>query len=161
MKTSVLMVCLGNICRSPLAEGVLKDLVQKKNLQSEFFIDSAGTASYHIGALPDGRSREVAIQHSFKLDHKARQFGREDFKRFQHILVMDRSNYANVVKLAKTDEERAQVKLITDYDPRPNHPEIVPDPYYGEIADFESVYQQLVICSEGFLSKLILDKIAE
>ncbi|MFY7992653.1 MAG: low molecular weight protein-tyrosine-phosphatase [Bacteriovoracaceae bacterium] len=153
MKTKILMVCLGNICRSPLAEGVMKHLVSKIGQADFYHIDSAGTASYHIGDLPDSRSRQVALNHGHQLVHKGRQFTRDDFKNFDHILVMDKSNLANILKLAKTDEEKNKVRIITDYDPRPNHPEIVPDPYYGDINDFEAVYQQLVYCCEGFLSK--------
>lgn len=154
MKIKVLMVCLGNICRSPLAEGVLKNIVNHNGHSHLFHIDSAGTANYHIGDLPDSRSRQVAINHGFKLEHKGRQLTREDFKNFDHILVMDKSNLANVLKLARSDEERALVKIITDFDPRPNKPSIVEDPYYGKIQDFENVYEQLVICCQGFLNSL-------
>lgn len=154
MKIKVLMVCLGNICRSPLAEGVLKDMVNRSGHSHLYHIDSAGTASYHIGDLPDHRSRQVAINHGFKLSHLGRQFTREDFKNFDHILVMDESNLSNVLKLARSADEETKVKLITKYDPRPNHPLIVFDPYYGELSDFENVYEQLVICCEGFLESL-------
>lgn len=154
MKIKVLMVCLGNICRSPLAEGVLKNLVNHSGESHLFHIDSAGTASYHIGDLPDYRSRQVAINHGFKLDHLGRQFTREDFKKFDHIFVMDESNLSNVLKLARSADDEAKVELITKYDPRPKHSSIVEDPYYGNITDFENVYEQLVICCEGFLESL-------
>ncbi len=155
MKIKVLMVCLGNICRSPLAEGVLKDIVSRSSWPGSFQIDSAGTANYHVGSLPDSRSRQVAINHGFKLEHKGRQFTREDFKNFDHILVMDKSNYANVVKLAKTDAEISKVKIITYYDFSSKRTEIVEDPYYDDINDFEKVYEQLVRCCEGFIKKMM------
>lgn len=153
------MVCLGNICRSPLAAGILKNIVRLRNEADKYFIDSAGTASYHIGALPDPRSRNVAVNHGFRLEHKARQITLDDFKTFDHILVMDKSNLANVLKLTQNSEERAKVQLITDFDPRVDRLEVVPDPYYGENAEFERVYDQLVICSEGFLSKRVSAKL--
>jgi protein-tyrosine phosphatase len=148
------MVCLGNICRSPLAEGVLKNIVNHNGHSHLFHIDSAGTANYHVGDFPDHRSRQVAINHGFSLNHKGRQFTREDFKNFDHILVMDESNLENVLKLARTEDEQDKVHLITKYDPRPNRSLIVPDPYYGDIDEFNNVYEQLVICCEGFIDSL-------
>jgi protein-tyrosine phosphatase len=154
MKNKVLMVCLGNICRSPLAEGVLKKLVHDKKLSQDFLIDSAGTIHHHIGERPDSRSIEVAKNHGISLEHLGRQFTNNDFQNFNHILVMDESNYQNVIRLAKSQEEINKVHLITDFDMRSTKPKIVPDPYYGNINDFEEVYQQLNYCCEGFLSTL-------
>lgn len=135
----ILMVCLGNICRSPLAEGVLKHKVQKKGLN--WHIDSAGTGDWHVGELPDKRSIAVAKKYGIDLtDQRARHFKRTDLDSFDLILVMDRDNYFDVVRLAKTDEQRKKVQYIMNF-ARPNSNAIVPDPYYDN--RFEFVYQLL------------------
>src|SRR6476660_5401087 len=118
----ILMVCLGNICRSPLAHGVFEHLVKKQNL--DWQIDSAGTGSWHIGNPPDRRSIAVAKSNGIDIsDQRARQFKSSDFDNFDVILVMDRQNYKDVTSMAKTQEQKNKVKLfITD--------DIVPDPYF-------------------------------
>lgn len=149
MKTKVLMVCLGNICRSPLAEGILKSKVDSDKV----FVDSAGTAGYHIGNAPDSRS--VAVAQKYGLDissQKCRRFSKMDFTEFDWIYVMDRSNLSNVINLAKTTEEMSKVKLLLD--------EVnlgvkeVPDPYYGGESGFEDVYQMIDIACEAIAKKL-------
>ncbi len=152
MTTKILMVCLGNICRSPLAEGVMKTLIQQKNLSAFVEVDSAGTSAYHIGRLPDERSMKAAMKRGFKLNHRGRQLIYDDFKHFDLILAMDESNVKSILNLAQTDEERAKVKLITEFDPRADRPKIVADPYWGELADFELVLEQLIYCCEGWLT---------
>ncbi len=139
MKTKVLMVCLGNICRSPLAEGILKS----KLPHSSFLIDSAGTGAWHAGEQPDKRSIAIAKKHGIDLTaQRARQFKMADFEIFDHIYVMDKSNYENVVKLATTTEAIQKVKLIlNEIDPSTNKE--VPDPYYGGDDGFENVFQLL------------------
>jgi protein-tyrosine phosphatase len=139
MKTKILMVCLGNICRSPLAEGILKS----KADSSKVFIDSAGTGHWHIGDLPDKRS--IAIAEKYDIDitnQRGRQFTTEDFQKFDHIFVMDLSNKENVLTLAKTNSDRQKVRLILDY-VFPNENVDVPDPYYGGDTGFENVYKLL------------------
>lgn len=149
------MVCLGNICRSPLAEGVLKKLVADAKVDSLFEIDSAGTANYHVGDLPDPRSRQIAKRYGFQLDHRGRQFQVLDFEVFDWILVMDHSNYKNVVKLARNDQDRKRVHLVTKFDPHPDGQlKIVEDPYYGTLEDFDATYEQLRRCLVHFLSKI-------
>ena len=135
MKTKVLMVCLGNICRSPLAEGILKSKVDSEHV----FVDSAGTAGYHVGHPPDERSIEVALSHGLDIStQKCRRFGPMDFEEFDHIFAMDRSNYSNIVALTSDSEHVGKVKLLLD--------EVdlgiseVPDPYYGGVEGFEYVY---------------------
>ncbi len=136
---SVLMVCLGNICRSPLAEGVLKS---KLDLE-KFHIDSAGTAAYHIGKSPDARSIAVAKKYGVDIkSQKARLFIKSDFKLFDYIYVMDQSNYKNVLGLADTDMDRSKVRLILEEIAQSENLE-VPDPYYGGKQGFEDVYQLL------------------
>lgn len=135
----VLMVCLGNICRSTLAEGILKDKVQKSGLN--WFVDSAGTGDWHVGALPDHRSIAVAKKYGIDLtDQRGRLFKNTDLDTFDLVLVMDKSNYKDILHFAKTDEQRQKVKLIMNF-ARPNSNEVVPDPYLDN--RFELVYQLL------------------
>lgn len=149
MKTKVLMVCLGNICRSPLAEGILKSKVDPDKV----FVDSAGTAGYHVGNPPDHRSVAVARQNGLDISNqRCRKFSSIDFLEFDHIYVMDKSNFSNVMQLATTEEERAKVKLLLE--------EInfdiseVPDPYYGGADGFEKVYQMIDRACEAIAKKL-------
>ena len=124
------MVCLGNICRSPLAEGVLKN----KLSSTHFRIDSAGTESFHIGKPPDYRSIKIAANHGIDISlQKARPFQLEDFNLFDKIYVMDRNNLKVIEQLAETSEQRDKVSLILKN-------EEVPDPYYGDESDFEMVF---------------------
>jgi protein-tyrosine phosphatase len=137
--TKILMVCLGNICRSPLAEGILKS----KLPTSQFTVDSAGTASYHIGSAPDRRSVAVAKKYGINISHlKGRQFNVNDFDKFDLIYVMDESNYQNVVSLARHEADKNKVKLILN-EVYPNQNYSVPDPYYGGEQGFENVFKML------------------
>lgn len=137
--TSILMVCLGNICRSPLAEGILKS----KLPSNDYFVDSAGTASYHVGEKPDIRSIETALNHGINItSQRSRQFKVEDFDLFDYIYVMDYSNYDNVIHLARNEEDKNKVKLILKE--LKSSPTLeVPDPYYGGEKGFENVYKML------------------
>jgi len=137
--TKILMVCLGNICRSPLAEGILKS----KLPVSEFTVDSAGTANYHIGSSPDRRSVAVAEKYGVNISNlKGRQFSVHDFERFDLIYAMDESNYQNIVALARNNDDKSKVKLILN-EIYPNQNYSVPDPYYGGEQGFENVYKML------------------
>ena len=132
--TKILMVCLGNICRSPLAQGILESKV--KDLQIE--VDSAGTAAYHIGNSPDPRSIAVGKKYNIDISHqKARQFSPSDFKAFTHIFAMDRSNYENIIAKATSEEDVKKVRLIL------NNQNDVPDPYYGGDEGFENCFTLL------------------
>ena len=133
------MVCLGNICRSPLAEGILQS-----KLDANFFsIDSAGTAAYHIGELPDQRSIAVAKKHGIDISNqKARKFDIKDFIEFDVIYAMDKENYQNICSLAKNKTELQKVKMILD-EVKPSQNLSVPDPYYGGDDGFQNVYQLL------------------
>ena len=133
------MVCLGNICRSPLAEGIL----QSKVNNTLFFVDSAGTAAYHVGNLPDERSINVARSYGIDITYqKARKFTVKDFDTFDIIYVMDASNYQNVLLVARNDSDIQKVKMILN-ETHPDKNESVPDPYYGGNAGFENVYKML------------------
>lgn len=136
----VLMVCLGNICRSPLAEGILQHKVEEKDLNWQ--IDSAGTGSWHVGELPDSRSIAVGEKYGIDLtSQRARQFKKIDLDRFDLIFAMDSSNYQNILKLAENQAQKDKVKLIMN-EADPGRNEAVPDPYWDDNG-FEKIYQML------------------
>ena len=133
------MVCLGNICRSPLAEGILKSKVDSQKV----FVDSAGTGGWHVGHLPDVRSIEVARNYNLDItDQRCRRFTAIDFHKFDLIYVMDRSNYKDVLEMASSDLERDKVRMILD-ELHPGEKREVPDPYYGGPQGFDNVYKLL------------------
>ena len=135
----ILMVCLGNICRSPLAEGILTSKTKHTNV----VVDSAGTAGYHIGSLPDSRSIEIADKYNINLrNQRARQISRIDFEKFDIIYAMDTNNYAHLIALADNKKERAKIRMILN-EINPNLCESVPDPYYGGDNGFQKVYDML------------------
>jgi protein-tyrosine phosphatase len=139
MSVKIVMVCLGNICRSPLAEGILASKLPKK----KFIVDSAGTGDWHVGHAPDKRSIAVAKKHRISIENqKGRQFSASDFDNFDYIYVMDSSNYANVIALAKSQEQKNKVKMILN-ELFPNENVDVPDPYFGLPNGFHTVYQML------------------
>jgi len=133
-------VCLGNICRSPLAKAVFRDTVEDAGLAEHFEIVSSGTSNYHIGDPADRRMRETAQRNGHSLeDHEASQFSREDLERFDHIFVMDKSNLNDVLHLDKNDAHGGKVRLFREFDPQPDDYQ-VPDPYHGGRQGFEKVY---------------------
>nr|WP_299388831.1 low molecular weight protein-tyrosine-phosphatase [Allomuricauda sp.] len=149
MKTKVLMVCLGNICRSPLAEGILASKVDP----SQVFVDSAGTAGYHIGNPPDKRSVSVASNHGLDISQqRCRKFSVHDFDEFDMIYAMDHSNLSNILGLARSREDEKKVKLLLDEVDLGYHE--VPDPYYGGAEGFENVYQMIDKACEVIANKL-------
>lgn len=136
----ILMVCLGNICRSPLAEGIMKTKVQEAGL--EWQVDSAGTGSWHVGKLPDSRSIDVARKHGLDItDQRARQFKAYDLDKYDLIFAMDASNYQDITKLAQNDIQKNKVQMIMNI-ASPGMNQGVPDPYWGNDG-FENVYQML------------------
>ena len=131
------MVCLGNICRSPLAEGILSSKISKMKVT----VDSAGTAGYHIGSKPDPRAIDIAKKNNIDISTlRARKFERSDFINFDKIYVMDKNNFNDVIGLAENKSEASKVILITDV---LDSYSFVPDPYYGGLADFEKVFNLL------------------
>jgi protein-tyrosine phosphatase len=146
----ILMVCLGNICRSPLAEGILKS----KLPQDSFTVDSAGTSNYHIGELPDSRSIKVAKKHHIDItNQRGRQFTVADFNTFDLIYAMDTSNYRDIIQLAQTPNDISKVKLILDEIPNFNLKD-VPDPYYGGVNGFDNVYHMLDLACNSIAKKI-------
>lgn len=142
----ILVVCLGNICRSPLAEGILLHMVAEKKLK--LTIDSAGTSNYHIGEAPDARTVANAKKHKIDLSPlRARQFTVKDFDAFDKIFVMDKSNLQNVLKLARNESDKQKVDLFLNIS-HPNQNMEVPDPYFGGDAGFENVFQMVWKASE-------------
>ncbi|OSY87753.1 protein tyrosine phosphatase [Tenacibaculum holothuriorum] len=145
----ILMVCLGNICRSPLAEGILQSKVS-----SDVIVDSAGTSGYHEGELPDKRS--IAVAHKYGIDitnQRSRKFRRKDFQEFDLIYAMDESNYIDILSLASTEEEKEKVKMILN-ESHPEEDRNVPDPYYGGEMGFENVYRMLDEACSVIASKI-------
>ena len=141
------MVCLGNICRSPLAEGILKS--KTKNLE----VDSAGTAGYHIGKQPDFRSIDIAKKHDIDLtSQRARQFSTRDFDDFDKIYVMDNDNYSKIISLARNQEDMDKVDLILN-EIYPKEYKSVPDPYYGGDEGFQNIYNLLETSCEVIAKK--------
>jgi len=155
---NILFVCLGNICRSPLAEGTFRELVKQKALSGKISCDSAGTHGYHIGALPDRRSRRVAIDYGISLTHQARKLSSDDYANFNYIVAMDESNLAHIqtqyYRATGFQPEEGRVFLYRQFDENTEDSN-VPDPYYEDMAAFEQVYQIVNHCGENFLEYLI------
>lgn len=150
MSVKILMVCLGNICRSPLAEGILASKLSK----SIFTIDSAGTGSWHVGKKPDERSIITAKKNGIDISNqRCRQFNVIDFDLFDYIYVMDQSNYDDIIKLAKNDTHKQKVNLILE-ELFPGENVDVPDPYYGLQNGFDTVYEMLDETCEIIAKKL-------
>jgi protein-tyrosine phosphatase len=139
----ILMVCLGNICRSPLAEGILRDKLQKNGLENKITVDSAGTSNYHIGQTPDYRSTANAKKHGINIsDLMGRQFTENDFDNFDMIFAMDSSNYDNIISLARNEKDKTKVDLFLNLN-EPGKNRSVPDPYFGGEEGFENVFNLL------------------
>jgi protein-tyrosine phosphatase len=151
-KTSVLFVCLGNICRSPVAEAVFQNLVFENELGDLFEIDSAATSSNHIGERADPRTRKNAQKNGVEITHRARQLHSSDFTRYDYILAMDQSNLRNILSVAPSDST-ARIELFASFDPDEQFTE-VPDPYWGEEKHFQEVFQLCQRASQHFLTYL-------
>lgn len=147
----VLMVCLGNICRSPMAEGVFRYKALENGV--DMFVDSCGTANYHVGEHPHHLSIKISKKHGIDISHLVgRQFSSNDFDKFDVILTMDRSNYHNVINMAGNGEQKSKVKMILNYS-FPNSNMNVPDPWYGEEPGYEEVFQLLNQAADEFFNQ--------
>ena len=153
MQVKILMVCLGNICRSPLAEGILKSKLPK----DKFIVDSAGTGPWHVGKKPDERSIATAKKNGIDIsDQRGKLFSKSDFESFDYIFVMDNSNYNNVIDLAPNFEATKKVQLILN-ELFPNENVDVPDPYYGLQNGFDMAFEMLDESCE-ILAKRLIEK---
>jgi protein-tyrosine phosphatase len=152
----VLFVCLGNICRSPTAEGVMRALVAEAGLQDEIELDSAGTGAWHVGEPPDSRAIAAAAVRGIALDGAARQVRIADFERFDLILAMDGSNLHALRQLALDEAAREKVRLLREFDPSSAdlHDLDVPDPYYDSQRGFEIVLDQVQAACAGLLARV-------
>ncbi|PVU90347.1 hypothetical protein BB561_004914 [Smittium simulii] len=150
-KTKVLFVCLGNVCRSPIAEATFRDILKKNKLEDRFEIDSAATSAYNIGDKPDYRSVLTCIKYGVYIDHIARQIIKEDFYYYDYILGMDESNISDLL-IIKPSNSQAIIKLLGDFDPKGDR--IIKGPYYGTIEDFEHNFQQCVRSVQSLLTHI-------
>lgn len=156
-KINVLFVCLGNICRSPSAEAVFKDVLSKNDLSDSFLVDSAGTSGFHAGEKADPRMRETALKRGFEISSISRQFISEDFKNFDFIIGMDDSNIANMSRLCQDQEDANKLFKMTDFASNQDY-DHVPDPYYGGAEGFDLVMDLLDDCCKGLLKHIKNEK---
>ena len=154
--TRVLFVCMGNICRSPTAEGVFRQLVRDEGLDHEIEIDSAGTGGWHVGEPPDRRATDAARRRGIELGGAARQVSPDDFERYDLILAMDEENRRDLLQLASGEEARAKVRLFREFDPASNGTGDldVPDPYFGGEQGFEHVLDLVDAAARGLLDDI-------
>lgn len=148
----ILMVCLGNICRSPMAEGIMREKIKKYKLNAE--VDSCGTANYHVGQAPDMRAIQTLKKYDIDISqHKGRQFRLTDFDNFDLIFVMDNQNYADIISKARNKTDKMKVRLLMD-EMYPEQKKIVPDPYFGGIEGFEETYALINETCKHIVSRL-------
>jgi protein-tyrosine phosphatase len=153
-RIKVLFVCLGNICRSPLAEAIFKDKIRERQLEPYFEVDSCGTSNYHIGDPPDERTLANAKKNGIEISHLGRQLVARDLEYYDFILAMDRSNEQHILGLASQNNFRHKVFLARHFDPKKINSE-VPDPYYGGERGFQEVFDILDRSTEGFIEYLV------
>lgn len=154
MSVRICFVCLGNICRSPTAEAVMRGLLEREGLERLIDIDSAGTGAWHVGEPPDHRARAAAKGRGLAVDGRARKVVREDFERFDLLIAMDRSNHADLERLAPGPEAAERVYLLRDFDSSSPAGSEVPDPYYGGGDGFERVLDICEAACRGLLDHL-------
>jgi protein-tyrosine phosphatase len=151
---SISFVCMGNICRSPTAEAVMRHLVEEAGLSERIHIDSAGTGAWHVGEARDARSRAVGQRRGMPLSGAARQFSEKDFARFDYVLAMDRDNRRELLDRAPNEAAQAKVRLLRSFDPAVQGEADVPDPYYGGPEGFENVFDICLSACQGLLAEL-------
>ena len=156
-KISVLFVCLGNICRSPLAEAIFKHKIKARGLENIVVADSCGTSNYHIGSQPDSRTLANATRNGIMVEHCCRQLDADDLKNFDHILAMDRSNFQNIMRLPGSERYKDKVKMMRDFDALHRGAD-VPDPYHGGDEGFQEVFEILNRSIDEFIDSLALSE---
>ncbi|MFN8607058.1 MAG: low molecular weight protein-tyrosine-phosphatase [Vulcanimicrobiota bacterium] len=154
MPLELCFVCLGNICRSPTAEGVMLHLLKERGLEHKILVDSAGTGGYHLGEPADHRSIQAARRRGVHLPSRARQFEKADLLRFDYVLAMDTSNLSALERIGD-GQQRHKIHLLRDFDPKSRKGSSVPDPYYGGDGGFEEVLDQCFAACQGLLEHLI------
>lgn len=160
MKTKILFICLGNICRSPAAEGVMQRLVEERGLGDRFELDSAGTYSGHHGQLPDPRMRRHASRRGYNLTHRARPIESDDFDYFDIIVAMDEGNRRNLMQLASSPQQQTKIVMMGDYIVKLRaHYDYVPDPYYEGAEGFELALDLLEDACGNLLNDIINNKL--
>lgn len=160
VRTKLLFVCLGNICRSPTGEGVMRRLVVEQGVADHFEIDSAGTGSWHIGHSPDPRSIAAAAARGIVIEGCARQVTGDDFDRFDLLLAADRMNHRDLTQIAPTDEAEAKVRMLREFDPLSTPDDLdVPDPYYGGASGFDDVIDLVEAACRGLLDDVLAERI--
>jgi low molecular weight protein-tyrosine phosphatase len=153
----LLFVCLGNICRSPTAEGVMRAIVEREGLRDSIQLESAGTGAWHVGSAPDERATAAALARGVELEGRARQVRPEDFEDFDLLLAMDGENLRELRRLAPGEEQRAKVRLLREFDPASTGADVdldVPDPYYGGAGGFDEVFELVQAACEGLLEQI-------
>ena len=155
MKIRLCFVCLGNICRSPTAEGIMRSLLEEAGLEEIVEVDSAGTGADHVGEEPDPRTHEAAAENGVSLAGSARQFEIEDFDEFEYVLAMDGENRDELSSLAPDEEAEEKIFLVRDFESNARRDQDVPDPYYGGSDGFEKTFQILDRACRGLLEHLV------
>ena len=156
MLKKICFVCMGNICRSPLAEGIFKHLIKQAQLDDRFQIESAAIGSWHVGESPDTRAHRTAQAHGIRLESTAQQFRAKDFSRFDVVLALDGEIADDLHRLAPSLLDRQKIRLLREYDPQAQAGDDldVPDPYYGRQEDFERAYQMIERSCEALLKEI-------
>lgn len=156
MKMKLLFICLGNICRSPAAEGIMRQMVEERALSTDIIVDSAGIGSWHVGEMPDPRMRKHAARRGYDLSPlRARQFRADDFQKFDYIIVMDEENYHDVMERGGVYADARKVLRMKDYFIKYKGQQSVPDPYYGGAEGFERALNLIEDGCEGLLKDLV------
>lgn len=153
-KIAVIFICLGNICRSPAAEEIFRQMTINKKIDLYFKIDSAGMGNWHVGQLPDNRMRAHCAKRGYNIVHRARVIELNDLNYFDYIIAMDNSNYHDIIRMCTTEEQKKKVHLMSSYFRKFNHYSEVPDPYYHGAEGFELVLDLLEDGCDGFIDEL-------